>query len=152
MGLAELKTELDKPAYSGLSRAEKVVKLNTDTTTVKVKVDRVGLLRWSAGNGRLFHLRNAFQNKLDRDNEAIASKGTLALAEAYYKLIGIAEGQEVHKPAFGNGLDSLISANVLVAADKTAILDAADRVVTVSQSVGFERVTGIDVREAEALP
>jgi len=124
----KLQTELQLPAYTGLTDQECLDLLQAKTITVKQPIASKDIQKYMALNNKLLPL------EASQEPAAISGVRMLELFADFH----------VDEPAVETALiatlDSLVLANLIIAGDKTALLAMGEKLISRAEQLGLGRL------------
>jgi len=142
MNFYELKDEINKPKYNGLTNEEIATLLNTENIPVVVDVSSIQLLYWAAFNGRF--------DKIKVASETHPIQEIRAIAQAALKLIDridVGYSRSSHKGL----LDNFVLSGVLTSEDAEALDTMCDKMMSRASQLKYEQITEDHINYAKSL-
>lgn len=144
-----LKTELAKPAYTGLSDAAAAAALNAASVASETPVNGSDI-------GKLWARRKVLGAARERANNTTATVAQRQNAWSAIEMVaqdgfsGLDPNNPAQRTALVAFIDSLVTDGIMTAADKTATLALLARTQTPAQVIGWPPVTDVDVAFARS--
>lgn len=142
-----LRTELNKPAYAGLSNVDAAVAVMTASVTIDRQVPSTEIARFWARRGILANAREAGERGA---NAAVRILGWRVLDIVSFDVLGeLDTGSTTDKTEFITFLDNMVTASIMTAPQRAATLALINKPRTGLEVFGI--INEDDVAQARAL-